>query len=379
MGTNNHSEDNSMKIPKLLILAIFVLLLPLGCKDVSTGPEEMGDRVVGGVNLTLLFAPPDSSEIAAVLAEWKGRSPSAQGIEVAATRSLTLGGSPFTVRIVSHRVDGIRHYGALVVPDGAKQASLPIVVVGHGGDNGQNVDDLLQLLPYSLGSSITSSIYVIPAFRSESLTFGGVTYKSEGEPSPWDRDVDDALALLSVAFARVPEADSTRIASLGFSRGACVAMLMAIRNPAIDLVIEFFGPTDFFGPYVQEIAEEALQGKLRDLPGLDYLNDRFIQPLKNGTITMKEVRRELLRRSPVYFTDRMPDLQLHHGTDDIVVYVSQAEKMIEVMRARGVSQLHFESYLYPGGQHNPFTLPGSVERSQAFLARLFTRGSLAGR
>jgi len=184
------------------------------------------------------------------------------------------------------------------------------------------------LLPFVLEDDLDDYVFVIPSFRAERLTFGGVNYLSDGPPSPWDRDVDDALALLNVAVATTPEADDTRVGVIGFSRGACVAMLMAERDPRIDVVVEFFGPTDFFGPFVQEVTREALLGTLRDLPGLAYLNNTLIQPLKNGDLTIDEVRLEMVRRSPVYFAELLPQLQVHHGTADNTVPVGEAERLI---------------------------------------------------
>ena len=79
-------------------------------------------------------------------------------------------------------------------------------------------------------------------------------FPSEGLPSPWDRDVDDTMSLLSVAFEHVPELDEERVAILGSSRGGAVALLAAVRDRRIDAGVEFFGPTDFFGEYAREIS-----------------------------------------------------------------------------------------------------------------------------
>jgi dipeptidyl aminopeptidase/acylaminoacyl peptidase len=221
-------------------------------------------------------------------------------------------------------------------------------------------------------------VFVAPSFRSEPLIYDGTTYLSEGAPSPWDRDVDDALALLSVTLSGlVPEADPGRVGVIGFSRGANVALLMAERDTRIDLVVEFFGPTDFFGPFAQDVVEEALRGQLRDLPGLDYLNTQFIQPLKRGELTIADVRPELVRRSPVLYAGRLPPLQVHHGTDDEVVPVGEAERLIEVMQGLGRGEPEFEYYIYEGGTHNPLTLSGSLERTRDFAGRLLSAAQIA--
>ncbi len=261
------------------------------------------------------------------------------------------------------------HYGAVIIPDGGSPGEMPVVVYAHGGDGGVSIESTLALAGF-VGEVGRQVLFVIPSFRAEPLTFDGETYLSEGPPSPWDRDVDDALALLEVVLATVPEADAARIGVLGFSRGATVGMLMAAREPRIDLVVEYFGATDFFSPFVREIVEEALDGMPRDLPGLDYLDATFIQPFGQGMLTLEAVRPELVRRSPVYFVDLLPQLQVHHGTEDATVDVSQAELLIQAMTAIGRTEPDFESFIYEGGGHSPLSLPESLTRTIEFLSRL---------
>jgi dipeptidyl aminopeptidase/acylaminoacyl peptidase len=179
--------------------------------------------------------------------------------------------------------------------------------------------------------------------------------------------VDDTLALLAAAREVVPDVQFGRVAALGVSRGGGVALLAAIRDPEIQAVVTFFGPTDFFGEFVQEVVEQALRGSLRPLPGLAYLNQAVIQPLRRGELSMEEARLELVRRSPVLFAERLPDVQLHHGNADMVVPVSQAHSLIRVMNDLGRSGDRFEAHLYPNGTHSPFTLPGSFTRTAVFL------------
>jgi dipeptidyl aminopeptidase/acylaminoacyl peptidase len=351
----------------IAVITVLLAAVAVACGD-SAGPE---DRIVEGVNFTELFAPPTSAEIDAVLADWAGRDVSAQGVRIEVSATVAVSDTQAVLQVVSHTVGGARHYGAVLAPVDAQPGSLPVLMYTHGGDGGVDVDGLLPLLPLLLGGLEDRFVFVAPSFRSEPLIFGGTTYMSEGEPSPWDRDVDDALALLNVVAGVAPAADTSRVGIVGFSRGAAVAMLMAERDPGIDLVVEFFGPTDFFGPFVQDVVEEALRGTPRDLPGLDFLNERFIQPLKRGELTIAQMRLEILRRSPVYFAERLPQLQVHHGTADEIVPVGEAERLIEVMQGLGRGPPEFEFFIYEGGTHNPLTLTGSLDQAQAFLGRLF--------
>lgn len=355
------------RMPRLPILGLVVLsTLVLACDDGTTEPA--GGRVVEGVDLDLLFAQPSMDEIDAVRAEWSSRAPAAEDVSTEADTVVTIGEAEVRVRVVGHDTGGSRHYGAILSPTQAA-ASGPVLIYAHGGDSGVDVEEVLALLPFA-GELGSGTVWVIPSFRSESLRFGDASWVSGGPPSPWDRDVDDALALLEVTLATEPAADEERIGVLGLSRGAGVAMLMAIRDERIDRVVEFFGPTDFFGPYVQELVEEALRGAPRDLPGLRYLDETLIQPLRLGELTIAQVRPALIRRSTVLHAELLGTLQLHHGTADAVVDVSQAEALISAMEMLGRDEPTFQGFLYPGGTHNPFTLPGSIDRALAFLGAL---------
>lgn len=351
-------------------LAVGIALLLAACGGSSTQPTE--DKTVEGVNFTELFAPPTDVDIRTEQIRWAQRDVSAQGISVLAETSANFGSSPATIRIVSHTVEGVRHVGAIASADDAAPGSLPILTYVHGGNEGENLNDVLNLIAVAFGGVPDDFVYVVPSLRAESLYFNNTWYHSEGEPSPWDLDVDDALALVNVAIATVPAADSTRIGVVGFSRGACVAMLMGERDERINLVVEFFGPTDFFGEYMETLAEEAIRGTPRDLPGLDYLTENYLIPLRDGETHIGAVRSQMLRRSPVYFVHRLRQLQAHHGTADTVVDVSQAYSLIDAMDEGGFAAPEFEAYIYNGGTHTSVLGLTSVSRAVAFIERLLT-------
>jgi dipeptidyl aminopeptidase/acylaminoacyl peptidase len=369
-------KNRGQKNARARIAILFVgLALHTACQD-ATAPQDSPDE---GVDLSLLFAAPTTAEMSAVVADWSGRDIRAVEVAELARAELPYGSQGLLVRVVSHRVGEVEHVGAIATPVGADSASLPVLVYSHGGDQGVSLDLTALVLPLLFQEELDHFAFVIPSFRSESLVFDGVEYPSGGEPSPWDRDVDDALSLLEVALATTPEADENRIGVLGFSRGADVALLMALRDTRIDAVVEFFGPTDFFGPFAREVVEDALQGTVRDLPGVPFLNQAFIQPLNRGDIPLAEVRLELLRRSPVYFAHLLPDLQVHHGSADDVVPVGEAERLAEVMRGLGRAEPGFEVFIYEGGVHDPLSLPGSLPRARAFLGRVLLGTQPPGR
>ena len=316
----------------------------------------------GGADLDALFAPPTADEITQVKEEWDTRTPEVSGVRLELDSEVGLGS--VRVRILSHTVGGLRHYGAVVTPVGAEPGSLPVILYAHGGDGGVEIEDTF-LLNQILQLQGLSAALVIPSYRSEPLRLGDQVFLSEGPPSPWDWDVDDTISLLSVALEQAPELDEERVAIVGFSRGGGVGLLTAARDPRIDAVVEFFGLTDLFDEYAREIFEEALDGELRDLPGLDYLNEILVLPWKLGVLSDAEARLELVRRSGVYFVDRLPPVQLHHGTEDTVVAVSQAYRLIEAMDAAGKTDQDFEKYIYAGAGHDITALIGAGAHTRA--------------
>ena len=303
----------------------------------------------GTPDLDVLFAPPTAAEIAQVEADWATREPEVSGVNLELDTLVSAMGP--RVRVFSHTVGGIRHYGAVATPSEQTEAgSLPVVIVAHGETAGADGNRALQLNAL-LGLQGLTAALVIPSYRSEPLRIVGREFLSEGPASPWDLAVDDVLSLLSVALEQVGELDGERIAVLGDKGGGAVGLLAAARDDRIDVVVEISGPTDFFGEYAREVFEEALAGELRDLAGLEDLNEAVIQPWHRGELSNAEARLELVRRSPVYFVDHMPPVQLHHATGDEVVAVSQAERLIDAMDEAGKTEAEFEHNLYDGDSH----------------------------
>ena len=322
--------------------------------------------------LDTLFVAPSDAEIAAVRTDWAGRDVSATGATVVYDEPMNLAGFRARLRVVSHTVTGVRHYGAIIVPDGAAEGSLPILAYLHGGDGGVSIGDL-QIATFALGELRDSFAYVIPSFRGEPLVHGDSVWVSEGPPSLWDYDVDDALALLNVAIEITPEARPDSINLFGGSRGAGVALLAGVREARIARIVAFFGPTYFFDDWVREIVREAALRMPRELPGVAHLDSTVIQPYIRDQYSRGDARLDLVRRSSTLFAADLPAVQLHHGDIDQAVAVSQAEALIAAMEALGRGEPDFEAYIYEGAGHDFLDLRASIPRAVAFLARALGR------
>ena len=322
---------------------------------------RLSGEAAGGL-LGALFAPPTPAEIARVEAQWAARDTRPRDVRVESER---LYGDGSRVLVVSHLIGaaGERHVGAVRVPPQAAGRSLPVLVVGHGGDRGTS------LRQFERGVFLRDWVQVVPSFRGERLRTGALGLgggpRSGGSPSPWDRDVDDAMALLGAALALVPEADSGRVAAVGRSRGAGVVLLMAARDARVRGVASVFGPTDFFLPQVQSLARRALRAPVR-LPGAGFLADSVLFAFRDGRISLAHARLGLLRRSPVYVARRLPPVQLHHGALDTKVPLAHSERLADALRAAGSAP---ELFVYARGGHTRRSLGGSHARIEAFLTR----------
>lgn len=331
-----------------------------------------------------LFRLPSSAEVDAVRADWRDRDLSPDSIvdvahHVFTTPAVYLGTETveYTVRVVSHDVDGDRHYGAILVPKDAAPGCCGVVVEAHGVDpeySGVGLEDLE--IPAVLGGDGGRAIIVVPSFRGEELRVGDATYVSGGDPrDAWDGATDDAMALLGVALATTPEADSTRICAFGKSRGGSVALLVAVRDPRIDCVVEWAGPADWFdhmgtfGFTLREQVEWALWE--RWLPGQGWGSAaQFIDRYLADTVAGKgegvpSIRRKMLASSPLYFLESLPPAQLHHGSDDRSVPVANVMALQERHEALG-SGTPLQAIVHDGSGHDqPY--PEAYATSRSFL------------
>lgn len=340
--------------PSGRVLAVLVLVAA-GCAPRLSGADS-------GRLLAALFAPPTAAETAQVEAEWAARDARARDVRVEQTRDYADGSR---VLVLTHRTgaDPARHVGAVRLPPGAAGRRLPVLLVGHGGDGGASLGG------FEPGAFARGWVQVLPAFRGERLRTGlplvGAGRRAGGTASPWDRDVDDALALLGAALAVVPETDGGRIAALGRSRGAGVVLLAAARDRRVRAVVSVFGPADFFLPDVQRLARRALRVPVR-LPGAGFLADSVLFATRDGRLPLPEARRALLRRSPAWFAARLPPVQMHHGARDTRVPLAHSASLAAALRAAGRAP---DLFVYPEGRHASRSLAGHRARAEAFLQR----------
>ncbi|MDT0631753.1 dienelactone hydrolase family protein [Rubrivirga sp. S365] len=354
---------------RLAALLALVLALPAcdGLVNETIPPAEPPDETVqNGVSFGRLFGEPTAAELAAVEADWAGRNTApSEGRVVGQARA---GGA--TLYVVEHETVAngsptVTHYGIVRVPDGV--ADAPVVVVHHGGDGGVQVAAFTAndgVLPFAsvFAPIAAETVQVFPVYRSETVDTGalpalGGPYTAGGAPSPWDYDVDDAIALLTATLELFgEETDEDRVAAIGFSRGANVALLQAVRDDRIDAVVDYYGPADFYSEGAQRLTGALLLPESNPtfqqaigLPGAPYLLNEVLDPLRAADDTYDAdadygpARLDIARRSPGLFADRLSAVQVHHHYRDGIVPFSFSEAF--AARAGGAAA-SFELFPY---------------------------------
>lgn len=275
-----------------------------------------------------------ASDLKAIVADWNARRPILSGFTVVDSVSDGIA----TTQLVRFSVEGIEQ-GALIRRPLGVAGPLPVILFGHPSDDGMS-SFYLNFFTNLLGDVANRALIVAPAFRGETASLDIDTLVAQVESpvisqSPWDRDVDDALALLTEALSRYPT-DPTRIAAVGYSRGAGVSLLAGLRDARIGSVLEIAGPADLFAPSFQKVAIRLLNGGTSELPGIKVIDTLLIKPFAAGTISVDSMRRGMLRRSPARWarSGLLPTTVAFHGDADTVVNIDQSRALVAAAPAQ---------------------------------------------
>jgi hypothetical protein len=320
-----------------------------------------------------LFRPPTPAEIDTVWARWRRRDLRSSDVDTVLVRHVDLGHTKATVRVLSHRVHGFRHVGAVIVPDGAAPGCCPVVLSAKGVSwnfSALRIPDGVDVLSV-LGPDQNRFVYVVPAYRGEVMWVGADSLRSEGDRSDaWDGATDDLLALLDVALATTPEADSTRVCAFGRSRGGTVALLAGERDRRIGCVVAWAAPTDWFalmgggGWRLEELAADGLRHRAAtNQTGGQFVN-YFLKPSIEGRSDLLETRLHLIASSPLYFAEHLPAEQAHYGVDDGIVPMANGRALTERLRQgkrlAGCSEVFFHQNA--GHDQDLFAAPRASKR-----------------
>ncbi|WP_412068422.1 alpha/beta hydrolase family protein [Rubrivirga sp. IMCC43871] len=284
--------------------------------DPTCVPPDPDDEIVGGLNLTQLFAAPTPAEVDAALAvEMSATDASLPPLTAAdpapdGARQFVLGLDDGAGRILT----------ALVRVPGAAGATsqLPVVVVLPDGTGGASAADFLTAPGY--GRLATDVVQVVVAYRGEALVVARDSIRSSRPGRAFLDDVPDVLAVLA-ALAPIPRADTSRVALVGAGRGGTVALLAA-ETGSVEGVVSLGAVSDLFADSFVELIRAELRGEAPAPTPAGFLRlQRPVTDVRNGILSLAEARVALLHLSPARLRprERLPALLALHGEDDVVV------------------------------------------------------------
>ena len=270
-----------MKLPLTILL---VCLSLVGCAQ-DRAPDE-------AAVLARLLKEPSKQEISEVLKERRNQDLSPRSILAHDTILLANGNHLY---ILSHEVEGRRHFGAVIVPPATANRKLPVVIFTTGGDGihkefflAEDFNHQAVQFPSFLGKNLDGNfVVVIPSFRGQQLIIGEQKFLSQGRTSDaFDGAATDALAFLNVALTTFSFTDEKRIAIYGGSRGGAVALIASARDKRINRAIVVATPTNM------NQLHELYPEQFRIL---------FLNHVMSGKITEMEARKKFVASSAIFF------------------------------------------------------------------------------
>lgn len=173
----------------------------------------------------------------------------------------------------------------------------------------------------------------------------GIDYR-HAPASHWPDQIDDVRAALTWirAHAKTYDGDSSRLAMLGRSSGAQLAMIAALTDPGVSAVIDFYGPVD-------------LARGWREPPSPDPIHSRSVlENLLGGTPDQMPDR--YADASPIHHIGaHVPPSLLIYGARDHIVQIKFGRALHDALvGAGGQSQL----VELPWSDHAFDMLPGGL-------------------
>lgn len=308
--------------------------------------------------LARILKEPSRQEIAEVLEERRSQDLSPKNVQVHDTISLSNGNQMY---ILSHDVEGRKHYGAVIVPSNSRGKRFPVVIFTTGGDGihkefflAEDFNHKAAQFPSFLGEKLDQEFVVlVPCFRGQVLIVGEDKYLSQGRTSDaFDGAATDALAFLNVAIKTVPQTDGQRIAIYGGSRGGAVALLASARDKRINRAIVVATPTNM--------------KRLNDLYP-EQFRILFLNHVLSGKVTEADARKKFIASTVIFFSGELPPVQLHQDINDPIVPAFFARQLIDQMRSEGKTITH---YFYDESIHGFWEDEKYWQRVTEFLSEM---------
>lgn len=290
-----------------------------------------------GVSMDELFKAPSADELDNIIKDWESKDFTPKQVQVAHMGRQLNGDS---IKVISHYVNGQKHYGIIRVPAGIDTKNAPILLSLQGGGADLDVLESSSLHRISSGMCrdvLNNYITIAASFRGDIVRGEDFCFRSEGYTGDvWSGAAEDAVAFLEVVKDLYSKSDSTKVLALGVSRGATVALIIGALTDKLDYIISISTHTNFLN--IDAFRNERV--------GSDYRRVFF-----TPQTTPENIRKRLIVSSPYFFAERLPDFEIHQGTEDILTTVRHTKLLEKRLHEIGRNDTTLRIYYYKGKGH----------------------------
>ncbi|MBL0745645.1 alpha/beta fold hydrolase [Chryseolinea lacunae] len=290
-----------------------------------------------GVPTEELFKTPAPEEVEDVRDEWRTKDFSPRQVRVEYVERQLNGDS---IKVISHVVDGKKHYGMIRIPLGLRLDEAPILLVLHGGGAETDVletEFLYRIAGGTCEDEMNRYLIVAPSFRGDIARGKEFCFRSEGYTGDvWQGAAEDAVSFLEAVKTMYHKREDEKILAVGVSRGATVALLVGGLTDKLDHIIAISTHTDFVNADVLK----------NERVGSDYPKIFYTPKTPPASI-----RKKMIASSPYYFAEHLPYVEVHQGRNDVLTTAWHAEHLRQRLKDIGRPDTTFKIQLYDGKGH----------------------------
>ena len=208
-----------------------------------------------------------------------------------------------------YQVDNVTVEGFYVKPRKTASSKRPVIIYNRGGNAGFGYVVFGKKMDFISDIAAKGYIVIGSQYRGASARL----ISENGKDEFGGQDVNDVLRLVDL-IQEIPDADTSKIALLGWSRGAMQSYLASKHMPDVRTIIAIAGNSD---------VRRALEWR----PAMKKVYKARVPNFENNKVE------ELSKRSVVDWVDKLPSspILLIHGTNDKRVNFEQSTSFSEVL------------------------------------------------
>ncbi len=287
-----------------------------------------------GIPLEELLKEPITEELEEIRREWSEKDFAPEDIQLVYAEQMSNGDS---IKVISHQINGLKHYGAIRVPTGLDIRNAPILIELEGGGTGIDVSKLRTLTSGKCMSERGEFLSILPSYRGNILRGDNFCFRSEGYfGDAWLGPAEDVIHFLEAVKAVYNKPSNTRVIAHGVSRGATVALIIGGLTSKFDYVIANSTHTKFLDQHIFD--KERVGGSM---------SRAFYTPKAPPSV----IRNRIIASSPYYFAEWLPPFDLHQGTEDHLTTIWHARKLEDRLKEVGKDTGMYNFFIYEGKGH----------------------------